>query len=281
MRKPKLIVQLNKLARYYGHRLLPKSEIRDLRDRLAARDEALAAAKAARAETARELKETQARLKEANRKSGGRPSAPLKMVYQHAYAGGYDEYRAVQIAHNRRKLEAVWADAATLEAIAADLAAHGLGRSGICHGARNGFEVDWLRARTGGEVIGTDISPTAAEFPHMVEWDFHDETPDWAGRFDFVYTNSLDQAMDPERALAVWARQIVPGGRIYVEHTMAHAPDHSGEMDPFGAHPMAMPYLFFTWGRGLYRLADILEVPAKENKKHMPAWVFVLVRDAG
>ena len=53
--------------------------------------------------------------------------------------------------------------------------------------------------------------------------------------------------MEPARALNSWAKQIVPHGRIYIEHTMAHAARYAGEMDPFGAHPMAMPYLFFIW----------------------------------
>jgi hypothetical protein len=199
------------------------------------------------------------------------------LVYQHDYRG-YDEYRATQIRHNKRKLSSVWADGTTLERIAADLASRGLGRSGICHGARNGFEVDWFKKRLKGEMLGTDISETAAQFPDMVVWDFHDENPDWAGRFDFVYTNSLDQAMEPDKALAAWTRQLTPNGRIYVEHTMLHSPSHAGEMDPFGAHPMVMPYLFFTWGKGRYRLDDILEIDAKENNRHR-AWIFVLRPD--
>lgn len=40
---------------------------------------------------------------------------------------------------------------------------------------------------------------------------------------------------------------------------------------------MAMPYLIFTWGRGLYKLADILEVGEKQNNR-MKAWVFVIER---
>ena len=200
-----------------------------------------------------------------------------ELVYQHNYAGGYDEYRATQIKHNKRKLKHVWADEATLSAILNDLRSQGLGTSGICHGARNGFEVTWFREHLGGDVIGTDISETAAQFPHMRVWDFHEEYPDWEGRFDFVYTNSLDQAMEPARALNTWARQIVPRGRIYIEHTMAHSTGYAGEKDPFSAHPMAMPYLFFIWGWGIYRLADILEVEAKGNNG-LQAWIFVLIR---
>jgi hypothetical protein len=201
-----------------------------------------------------------------------------EMVYQHEYAGGYEQYRDVQIFHNKRKLESVWADDTTLAAIAADLKAHGLGATGVCHGARNGYEVEWFRRELQGDVVGTDISETATDFPNMSVWDFQDENPDWAGKFDFVYTNSLDQAMEPWRALSSWAKQLTKLGRIYVEHTMAHSPEGAGEMDPFGAHPMAMPFLFFTWGRGEYRLADILEIDKKKNNRKR-AWIFVLERD--
>ena len=201
-----------------------------------------------------------------------------EFVYQHSYAGGYRQYRETQIKYNKRKLEKIWADESTLTAIVDDLQIHGLGRTGVCHGARNGFEVMWLRKHLGGEVIGTDISETATQFPYMHVWDFHKDNPHWEERFDFVYTNSLDQAMDPALALAAWSRQIVPYGRIYIEHTMAHSAAGAGEMDPFGAHPMAMPYLFFVWGRGAYRLNAILEVESKKNNG-LHAWVFVLVRD--
>ena len=113
----------------------------------------------------------------------------------------------------------------------------------------------------------------------MVVWDFTRRTPTGSVAFDFVYT-SLDQAMDPQKALAAWSGQIRPGGRIYIEHTMGHSAQHASEMDPFGAHPMVMPYLIFQWGRGAYRLDDIIEIPSKANKA-MPAWLFVLVRDSG
>ena len=197
------------------------------------------------------------------------------LIYQHIYDGGYEEYRIIQTEYNQKKLHNVWADETTLSAVVDDMRGHGLGASGICHGARNGFEVSWLRRTLGGEVIGTDISETATKYPDLHVWDFHDENPAWERRFDFVYTNSLDHAIEPARALKVWAKQIVPGGRIYIEHTIAHSPDHAGKKDPFGAHPMVMPYLFFVWGRECYQLKDILVIDAKQNNGFQ-AWVFVL-----
>jgi hypothetical protein len=200
-----------------------------------------------------------------------------EMVYIHEYAGGYEQYKDVQVHHNKRKIDNVWADDRTLSTIAEHLKANGLGKNGICHGARNGYEVEWFRKTLDGDVIGTDISETATDFPHMHVWDFQEENPEWGGKFDFVYTNSLDQAMKPDTALSAWAKQLTPDGRIYIEHTMAHSARFASEMDPFGAHPMAMPYLFFVWGRGQYRLSDILEVEEKENNGRR-AWVFVLER---
>lgn len=201
------------------------------------------------------------------------------LVYIHQYDGGYEQYRDMQVYTNKRKLTKVWADDGTLAAVASFLADRGLqGGRGICHGARNGYEVEKLRELTGAEVIGTDISDTATQFPHMVVWDFHQENPEWLGAFDFVYTNSLDQAMAPDKALAAWAGQLKPGGCIFVEHTMAHSAKGASEMDPFGAHPMCMPYLFFTWGRGRYKLAEILEPGPKTNNGRQ-VWMFVLERD--
>jgi hypothetical protein len=210
-------------------------------------------------------------------------SENAELVYIHKYTGGYEQYREVQIRHNKRKLNSVWADEHTLATIAADLREHGLGKTGICHGARNGFEVKWFRDNLHAEVIGTDISETATEFPNMVVWDFHKENPEWEGKHDFVYTNSLDQAMDPSRALRSWTKQLTPNGRIYIEHTMVHSAMRASEMDPFGAHPMAMPYLLFNWGKGNFRLSDILtgKKKATAGGKVRDFWIFVLERDRG
>lgn len=197
-----------------------------------------------------------------------------QMHYQHDYgAGGMEAYRAEQIRANKAKLDRVWADDRTLETIAADIESRGY-KDGICHGARNGYEVGWFLNRLKIPVIGTDISPTAAKFPDMVVHDFHEQRPEWVGQWDFIYTNSLDQAFDPRKALGTWVDQLAPGGRIYVEHTMQHSAAGASAMDPFGAHPMAVPYLLFEWGKGSYRLADILHIENVEKKGHV--WVFVI-----
>ena len=194
----------------------------------------------------------------------------LEPVHLYQYAN-VDEYHELQVKYNKNSISNVWADPTTLTKIAENIKSHGLGRSGICHGARNGFEVKFLRDYLEGDIIGTDISDSALEFPHIKIWDFHDDNPQWRSQFDFVYTNSLDHAMEPDRALRTWAGQLVPQGRIYIEHSTGL----SSRRDPFGAHSWALPYLFFKWGRGIYELIDIIEVDAKENNG-ASASVFVL-----
>ncbi len=170
----------------------------------------------------------------------------LPWIYLHEYST-YEEYAEVQKFHNRRKLQNVWADDQTLSLVA-DLVRKSSARaqnySGICHGARNGFEVDKLRSLLDSDkIVGTDISETAEKFSNLCVWDFHDENPDWLGRFDFVYSNSLDQSWKPFEALSCWMRQIKEDGIIVIEHTRAHGVEGASSMDPFGVLPEFFPYV--------------------------------------
>ena len=203
-----------------------------------------------------------------------------QLYYQHDYGeAGFGRYRELQIYHNKRKIDQVWADPETLGFIASWIREHrSVPTRGLCHGARNGFEQAELARLLGCEVIGTDISDTATQFPNTFEWDFHDPNPEWEGQFSFVYSNSLDQAFDPARALSTWVDQLAPEGLVFVEHTMAHSPKGSSEMDPFGAHPMIMPYLIFEWGKGRFQLEEILRPPRPKANNQLEAWIFVIGR---
>lgn len=212
------------------------------------------------------------------------PDSAELLYYQHDYGkSGYAAYQKAQVDANKAKINHVWAEERTLGAIADYIERHPVKkRSGVCHGARNGWEVKWLKDRLSCPVIGTDISETALEMDDMVQHDFHEIRQDWLGKFSFIYSNSLDQAFSPEKALAAWSDQISDDGLIFIEHTMYHAPQGASSMDPFGAHPMIMPYLFFQWGRGSYELADILKLADVEmgNKGVVASkgavWIFIL-----
>ena len=74
-----------------------------------------------------------------------------ELLYQHDYgSGGYEAYRQLQIGWNKAKIDAVWADERTLEAIAEDVERRGL-KTGLCHGAqrvRSGVVQETARHRS-------------------------------------------------------------------------------------------------------------------------------------
>ncbi len=201
----------------------------------------------------------------------------LQLYYQHDYGvAGFDKYRDIQVYHNNRKLDKIWADEKTLGLISKYVKTHVKKvKAGICHGTRRGFEQAVLSRLLKCTVIGTEISDTAIRFPQTVQWDFHKRNSKWIGAYSVVYSNSLDQAFDPKRALETWVEQLTEDGLLFIEHTMSHSASGASEMDPFGAHPLIMPYLIFEWGRGKYRLADIIRPSHKKHDKY-DLWIFVI-----
>lgn len=100
----------------------------------------------------------------------------------------YKKYVDAQIALNRRKIKTVWIKKEDVKFLSQFLSGEG-----ICHGARNGFEVREFSRYV--KVIGTDISNTASRYG-LIQWDFHKQKDEWIGKFDFVYTNSIDHSHD-------------------------------------------------------------------------------------
>lgn len=200
------------------------------------------------------------------------------LCYLHSYSS-YEEYKEVQIYHNKRKLSQVWADDATLVKVAEIARASSGGNkrdlAGLCHGSRNGYEVSTLGNLLGGnsKVLGTDISETASQFSNMLTWDFHDINPEWIGAFDFVYTNSLDQSCKPVMAIQTWLQQLNPNGVLIIEHTRAHGVEGASEMDPFGVQPEFMPYfLADSFGK---LISVSIEKTIKSNK-NIECWLFIV-----
>lgn len=150
----------------------------------------------------------------------------------------YETYRNVQIAGNKAKLKKQFVKESHIQALAEHLnRTCGKTSFGICHGTRRGLEQEWFRQYLTGDcdVIGTEISDTASQFPNTTQWDFHDENPEWQARADFVYSNAWDHAVEPGRAFSSWARSTRIGGLILLDHTRRHAPKAANALDPFGA----------------------------------------------
>ncbi len=188
----------------------------------------------------------------------------------------YEKYRSIQEEGNKRKITNVWADEKTIAFISTYLKQRQPNLSrGLCHGVRRGNEQRWFAEQLGVEVLGTDISQTATQFPNTVQWDFHDTNPDWLGAFDFVYTNSHDHAYDPKKALEAWIEQLRPGGAVFLEHTMGHTSEATSELDPFGVDPHVFPYLIAKWGAGRYAVTEVLE-PEHTKPNGLKIWVLVV-----
>ncbi len=89
---------------------------------------------------------------------------------------------------------------------------------GICHGSRNGKEIDVLhRYVPNCYIIGTEISHTANDFPNTIQWDFHDVKSEWLDSVDFIYSNTLDHSHSPEYCISQWVRCLSPNGLAFVE----------------------------------------------------------------
>ncbi|MEX0899749.1 MAG: methyltransferase domain-containing protein [Gammaproteobacteria bacterium] len=172
----------------------------------------------------------------------------------------YERYRQIQTEGNKKKLEKVWAVEDNIAFLSEYVRDHVREpKFGLCHGTRRGKEQEWFRKHLGCEVLGTEISDTATQFPHTLQWDFHEVKPEWIDAVDFIYSNSLDHSYDPKKALDAWMRCVRPGGVCLLEHTSRH--EHATELDPFGASIDEMPGLIEAWGEGRYRVETILDAP--------------------
>lgn len=128
----------------------------------------------------------------------------------------HEEYKSKQIEANLAKINNVWVEKSTIQKIS------GIQPNAskiLCHGTRNGAEQKFFKEfYPDAEILGTEISPTAKNFPMTIEWDFHKDNPEWHNKFDIIYTNSLDHSIDPIQALTVWKNQLSSNGNLYLEY---------------------------------------------------------------
>ena len=160
----------------------------------------------------------------------------------------YDEYRDAQVQANWDKRHRVFTCLSTLELISCFIP--GTPKFGLCHGSRTGQEQVWFRQLFPGcEVWGTEIGPTAKTAPWTIEWDFHEVHPNWPGRCDFIYSNSLDHAYDPAKAVRAWLSCLKKTGVLLLERENGpvHASD-ADKVDCFRAELSTFDALLKDWG---------------------------------
>lgn len=149
----------------------------------------------------------------------------------------YEAYREIQELANIAKIDKSFAKEENIAHLARYLSQElGTVSFGLCHGTRRGLEQSWFEAHLGqgADILGTEISETASQFPRTIQWDFHETKPEWIGACDFVYSNSWDHAFDPQKAIKGWITCLKPSGLLLLEHTSAHNPEHAMPSDPFG-----------------------------------------------
>jgi len=198
--------------------------------------------------------------REAEDLAGGKARVEAGMtLYEYP---NYETYRTVQTAGNKAKLKRQFVKESHVVTLANSIeAAIGPVRFGVCHGTRQGLEQAWFTKHLRGnpEVIGTEISDTATEFPNTIQWDFHDSNPDWMGKVDFVYSNSWDHAFDPARAFASWMESLRPGGWMLLDHTREQTPESANALDPFGVTYERLTAMLESQFRDTARLLPMID----------------------
>lgn len=96
-------------------------------------------------------------------------------------------------------------------------------KQGLCHGVRLGQELDVFETLCPeSKWYGTEINPDLCDGSRILNVDFKEVLSDWPGRFDVIYSNSLDHSDDPHATLKAWMSCLNPWGRIYLEWTKYH-----------------------------------------------------------
>ncbi|MCG7854197.1 MAG: hypothetical protein MIO92_16900, partial [Methanosarcinaceae archaeon] len=127
----------------------------------------------------------------------------------------YKEYRELQTKYNKKKIRDVWVQESTIQTIKEFT---GDRQKILCHGTRNAAEQRFfLKHFPDAEVLGTEISDTAGQFQNTIEWDYHKIKEEWVGKWDIVYSNSLDHSHSPEKAIRSWLRSINDNGYVIIE----------------------------------------------------------------
>jgi hypothetical protein len=158
--------------------------------------------------------------------------------------GSYQEYVEEQTSHNIRKIGkgVVWVKENTIRQISS---IHGPAKNIICHGTRSGEEQQFfLKQFPQAYVIGTEISPTASNYPNTTQWDFAEPKDEWLNKFDIVYSNSFDHSFDPHKTIDCWKDQLNENGALYVEWPIIPKHQKSTSMDPTGGSELELRLIF-------------------------------------
>lgn len=180
----------------------------------------------------------------------------------------YEDYVAAQVEGNVRKINNSYVDPISLSGMIGHLY-NTLNINPnliLCHGTRRGLEQQYFietfsMLGCNPQVIGTEISHTATEYPNTIQWDFHNVKDEWVGSTDIIYSNSFDHSYKPKECLDTWMSCLSPDGVCVLEYSDI-CDVKSGTTDPFGA--TLDEYKEFISEK--YQIIDILTNEGLEDK---------------
>jgi hypothetical protein len=174
----------------------------------------------------------------------------------------YNKYKEIQSNGNKAKIERSWVNKNEIEFLAEIIQKNCTNPEfGICHGTRRGLEQKWFSDYLDCNVLGTEISDTANQFPNTIQWDFHEIKDEWISKFDFVYSNSFDHSYDPQKSITAWMKSLKKNGLCIIEYTDNHAVDKVSELDPFGIEFEFLPFTILQWSKGKFSVREIIDSP--------------------
>lgn len=153
----------------------------------------------------------------------------------------YEEYVNAQIEGNTRKIKNSYVDPNSIDMLVKHLhTTYNLEPNMIlCHGTRRGLEQKYFKQSfesygINPNVIGTEISHTANQYPNTIQWDFHNVKDEWVGNVGLVYSNSFDHSYKPIDCLDTWMSCLSADGKCVLEYSEV-CDTKSGKTDPFAA----------------------------------------------
>jgi len=147
--------------------------------------------------------------------------------------------------------------------------------SGICHGTRRGKEQEWFsKYLSCDDVIGTEISDTATQFPKTIQWDFHNLKDEWKNHFDFIYSNSLDHSYDILYCISQWTKCLKKNGLIIINGTTAHMSLFGNKSDIGGYSKKQIQKIINNTPN--LKVIDVLK--GKKTKMYYLSWYYVIAQ---
>jgi hypothetical protein len=126
----------------------------------------------------------------------------------------YNDYVNAQTEANVRKINNIWVNKNTIQKIKLLQPEASVI---LCHGTRNGAELEMFNELYNADIVGTEISYTASKFQNTIQHDFHEELPSHTGKCDIIYSNSFDHSYDPHKCMKTWVNQLNENGLLFVE----------------------------------------------------------------